>query len=1038
MNPQSPPRTPPRPSAGAFDKAWIRRLLPAALFQVCFLAAVTLLKPAANALVVARFNAEALPYLYVGSAALTAAVTALASLWGRRSNRDPLYLAVAGAVTALVVGAALHFGLSAGAFALYLFAESFTTFLAIVFWSSMGDAFDARESRRAFTALAGVGMSGSIVGGVLAQGLARHLGTLSLVVAGALMLLGAAWAFHFHRAPRDRAPPPPPRHGGPAPDAWTYFRSSTYPLALAGLVLALAVITPLADFVFRERAARSYAEDELAALFGNMQLWTGLLAAAFQLVLAERLLRWLGVMRYLGLIPLVLLPFALLAVLMPDPLWPAWALRLVESVISLSIVPVTVQLLYAPFPDALRDRARALMDGGVKKGGLALGGVLLIGAGPWLAESVPALVLVAVLGAVILAWLRLRPAYVVALQAQVGDAPAEIDPWIPQTQGLLVGALSAPEPDRALQALALLEQGGGEVRPHMARLLAHPAERVVEQAVRLSAKSGAVEVSASLEALLEAGARRPRAEAAWALARLAPERAKALLPQHTQSPDPGLRCSALGALATLGDDAAQNALRSLVARAEAAPVAVRRELARLYGRLANPEWESALASSLRDGDASVRNLAIRAVGEGRYAALAPTLLPFLTWREERACARTSLAALGDEVVPLLERTLNDRSRPGSLRYQLPRVLRQVGTQRALDVLLFSNVRDDAFLHHRIGVALYRLKETRPHLTADRQRVRDALSRRRDIYRRLAGAFRDVRAALGDEALLTRALGDRLDQAYELSFWLLGLLYPSRSLRRIHQHLCGEDPRKRAYALELFENLVEDEDREWVMEQTEGHHRALPTGAPGRLADHLGLLCHSDDHVLRACARQVARRHGLWTLPALEDDMSDAMVKRLFALEGVEIFTQSDVDDVAAVAQVAREHRFRAGERIYDEGDPGDALYVVLSGEVDAFRKGEKVLTLGDRQAFGEVSLLDGAPRPTRMVARRDTEVLIIDRRDFLDLIADRPELLKGIFRVVSRQLTDVVDMAASARRATGEVPRTDLPATNGGGEGDGT
>jgi CRP-like cAMP-binding protein len=198
-----------------------------------------------------------------------------------------------------------------------------------------------------------------------------------------------------------------------------------------------------------------------------------------------------------------------------------------------------------------------------------------------------------------------------------------------------------------------------------------------------------------------------------------------------------------------------------------------------------------------------------------------------------------------------------------------------------------------------------------------------------------------------------------------------------------------------------------------MEQTLQHHRALPPGAAGRLTDHIGMLCHSDDLVLRACARTVARRMGSWTLPQMEDDMSDGTVKRMLALEGVEIFAQSDVDDVAAVAQMAREHHFKAGETIYEEGDPGDALYVIVSGKVDAYRHGEKVVTVEAKQAFGDTSLLDGSPRPTQMIAVEETTVLVIDRREFMDLVSDRPEILQGIFRVLSKQLRQFVDLAAS-------------------------
>jgi CRP-like cAMP-binding protein len=149
-------------------------------------------------------------------------------------------------------------------------------------------------------------------------------------------------------------------------------------------------------------------------------------------------------------------------------------------------------------------------------------------------------------------------------------------------------------------------------------------------------------------------------------------------------------------------------------------------------------------------------------------------------------------------------------------------------------------------------------------------------------------------------------------------------------------------------------------------------------------------------------------------------MSDLTLQRLFALEGVEIFEQSDVDDLAAVAAVAREQRFRKGERIYAEGDPGDALYVIIEGRVEARRDSEVVLTLLSKESFGETSLFDGAPRINEVVATEDTCTLVIDRRDFLDLLADRPELLSGMFRVLSRQLKDVVVEMATLRGTSAE------------------
>ena len=133
-------------------------------------------------------------------------------------------------------------------------------------------------------------------------------------------------------------------------------------------------------------------------------------------------------------------------------------------------------------------------------------------------------------------------------------------------------------------------------------------------------------------------------------------------------------------------------------------------------------------------------------------------------------------------------------------------------------------------------------------------------------------------------------------------------------------------------------------------------------------------------------------------------MSEGTVQKMFALEGVSVFSQSDVDDIAAVAAVAREVRFRAGRAHLQPGRPGRRALRHRRGRGGRFRDGEHVLRSQAKETFGDVSLLDGAPRPTDMVAVEDTRVLVIDRRDFLDLLADRPELLTGFFRAVSQQL----------------------------------
>jgi CRP/FNR family transcriptional regulator, cyclic AMP receptor protein len=83
-------------------------------------------------------------------------------------------------------------------------------------------------------------------------------------------------------------------------------------------------------------------------------------------------------------------------------------------------------------------------------------------------------------------------------------------------------------------------------------------------------------------------------------------------------------------------------------------------------------------------------------------------------------------------------------------------------------------------------------------------------------------------------------------------------------------------------------------------------------------------------------------------------------------------------------------RFRAGRTIFDEGGKGDKMYVVCSGEVTIEREGKLVEALCAGDSFGEMSLIDGAPRSATARAKTDCEVAPITEEAFVSLVHKTP------------------------------------------------
>lgn len=114
-------------------------------------------------------------------------------------------------------------------------------------------------------------------------------------------------------------------------------------------------------------------------------------------------------------------------------------------------------------------------------------------------------------------------------------------------------------------------------------------------------------------------------------------------------------------------------------------------------------------------------------------------------------------------------------------------------------------------------------------------------------------------------------------------------------------------------------------------------------------------------------------------------------------------------DLQALASRGRVRRFPAGSAIFHEGDPGDALHVVVEGQV-----GITVLSGGGNEAtvatvdtgdcFGEFALLDGRPRSATATATRATRTFVVTRADFVDWLSARPAAALALLETLSLRL----------------------------------
>ena len=114
------------------------------------------------------------------------------------------------------------------------------------------------------------------------------------------------------------------------------------------------------------------------------------------------------------------------------------------------------------------------------------------------------------------------------------------------------------------------------------------------------------------------------------------------------------------------------------------------------------------------------------------------------------------------------------------------------------------------------------------------------------------------------------------------------------------------------------------------------------------------------------------------------------------LANIRMFDHLDEDDRTSLANVIDELKVAKGHTLFQAGDPGESLFIVVTGEIELFIKdtvGQKIVLHAAQPGdmFGELAMLDSGPRTATAVALIDSEVLVLDRDDLTLLFQRKPE-----------------------------------------------
>jgi CRP-like cAMP-binding protein len=144
-------------------------------------------------------------------------------------------------------------------------------------------------------------------------------------------------------------------------------------------------------------------------------------------------------------------------------------------------------------------------------------------------------------------------------------------------------------------------------------------------------------------------------------------------------------------------------------------------------------------------------------------------------------------------------------------------------------------------------------------------------------------------------------------------------------------------------------------------------------------------------------------------------MGRDQARKIQTLRDVALFSSSSTKELEQLAGLFDEVEISAGTVLMREGDHGREFYVISEGSATATLRGRLLATLGRGDFFGEMSLLERAPRAATVIAETDMELFVLDARGFSTLIERAPGVGARMMAGLARRLRAIEQAPAAAR-----------------------
>ena len=1011
-------------------------------------------KTARDAYFLSRFDKSILPLVFLATAVVIAPILTYYTKMSNKLAPRVLFLMT----SALFAGTFILIQPVITGFVvpvLYVWVEVVVAINIIQFWTYAGDSFEPRQAKRLFGIIAGGGSFAIMIIGMNFKPFVNAFGTDELLFL-AVGFLGLATFFglmsiqYFKKEPAKKGAtkPPPKKKKG---------KRDPFISGIATIVALSAVVTIIVDYQFKIIASSAFPnEGDLVAFFGLFYSIAGAASIIMQFFITGPVLSRFGILIGLIILP-ILLVVGSASLLVAPVLMSASFAKFSDQTFKFTINNSSLELLWLPVQTDKRKTIKPQVSGTIKSVAEGLGGLIT-----FLLVKVIALKYLSIvsLGA-IAGWLvtsfRVKTDYVKQLQTAISKRQIDFEELNVDVQDAAMvktieETLSSEDEIQQLFALEIIEglplssweksirrlflEGSVDVRKRILSM-AWDEESIIPNEDIIATMNKGDDVS--VEAILVAGRRK--------LTDVLPDLEPLLSGDVVE-----FRAAAAAAILQLGQgpttDAESILNEMLDGEDESAQATALNHL--VYNDSILPQDK--LIHFLRNEGHLISNVALTIAEKRKDPDLVPAIISNLDLPKTSLQARLTLQKFSDELtLEEFQKLFDTPDLSRKLRLGIIRTLREYPGDRAINMLLKQLNRDDQDVYNEVVDSL--LAVARVHPIEEEEKKAKVAEEIRAMARKVYALNEAIKLIPDDnnKFFMHDHLNNEIQNTLPTLLKLGVIDVPDTPIETYIHTVKSGDPAKLPFLLEFFENIFSNEEREIInpliepipiTERSEVGHSKF-NNLPNDLNLELTESVYSPnkwesvialDYLLKSEKMDVIQnldwekvpgskanqelltrriqKNGTsldfiptdrFKLEAIELSMYSTLEKTII-LKSVDLFKTIPAENLSRVAQITEEVQYEANSPIFAEGDYGDSLFIVVSGNVKIHKGQQELAMLGKGTCLGEMALLDDEPRSADATVTEDSTLFKIEQEGFYEVMGSQSDIMEGIIKLLTGRL----------------------------------